>query len=156
MNNGRMNAGTTARAVLRIRNIRHPRARLHYMRGKGVVCRRFYRARARRSVGRASCVAGTWSLSRNADACADLRAIRKAGSLDRSRWSSSSCRTLRSSCGTRIDDSPTQLWWVRRGHRPNNSSARSRNQSISLVAISTLTFLEESSQPFAKLQASPQ
>src|SRR5207245_8080140 len=72
------------------------------------------------------------------------------------RWSSWWCHRQRSSCGTRQGDLRVRHWCGRRARRRGSSSARAEIQSISLCAISALTFLEVTAQPFPQLQPSPQ
>ncbi len=84
------------------------------------------------------------------------RAVRRAGSRGKSRWSSWWCRKPRSSCGTRPDGLPVQPWCGRPGRRPGSLSVPAGIQRTSLFAISALTFLKVTAEPFPQLQPSPQ
>src|SRR5438876_1454671 len=99
---------------------------------------------------------GTWKLSRSGGECEGRQAVRRAENPGRSRWSSWWCHRQRSSCGTRQGDLRVRPWCGRRARRRGSSSDRAEIQSISLCAISALTFLEVTAQPFPQLQASPQ
>src|SRR5437660_7987435 len=99
---------------------------------------------------------GTWKRLRSEGGYAGPPGVRRAENPGRFRLSSWWCRRQRSSCGTRQGDLRVRPWCGRRARRRGSSSDRAEIQSISLCAISALTFLEVTAQPFPQLQASPQ
>src|SRR5258705_7208176 len=106
--------------------------------------------------GRFSYGLRTWPQWQNGGGCADRRGVRRAGNRGKSRWSFWWCRKPRSSCGTKPDGLPVQPWCGRPGRRPGSWLVPAKTQRTSLFAISALTFLEVTAEPFPQLQSGPQ